>query len=220
MIDYKRIFIYVEGLFDEVVLKNILNTNTSDYEVIIKNLGDKNHVLNEKLILYKYYESKAGNDIYFFLPDLHPYNTPFSHNCLEDIRAHVKNFLNQSDNHFFEENYNQKMRFFVFKFNLEVLFLAEINKVFEFIETKGIKLKESINEKYLNEFNKELPEKTEYNGTNHEKRILIPLLKDYGLNYDIVTASNISKNFDNVVLKEKLPHFKDFIDTYNKFIYN
>ena len=205
------IFIHVEGSFDEKVITHLLIKKFGNIEgkIEFKTSNGKEALLSTAQLKFFYYSNKNEYaPIRIFLCDLHPYNIPkeLDHQSVEELRNSIDGLLNITDNRQ-KQKRMRILRFFALKYNLEVLFIADIEKVFSYL-----KIPQDEQNKYLGRFNKKSPEETPYHNQNHEKEIINDIFSQVGEEYSIQNVIELSKLLDVKVLEEKLPSFREFLE--------
>jgi len=214
----KNIRIFVEGqpeyLFFKILTDRFLYKDYfPDTNFDINDNFSKSILLSEFNILRIFNSIKDNlNEFCFIIPDLHPINQPFQHNNLDELRNQIHGIIKRRYSNQDIKDACKRLYIHVFKYNFEIILLAEIDKVIDVlginndnISVEKIIIKNKINLNALEEY----PYNFEVESV--EKNILRTIFRKKGKTYSTKYLNPIFEKINLKTLVEKLPHFRLFI---------
>ena len=210
----KTIRILVEGepektfLLERIIKKYKFCFPNIHFEVI--NLGPKSILLSDEIIFRNFLMLDDPNIICIFLPDFHPITCHnLDHTDLNSLRNDIYNLIERIQPAHNIPNYKERFLIHVFKHGGDVIFLTNLDLLFEEFNITDEKFIEAIREEYGSERLEELPQLS-YDQSS-EKTLLKMVLRKVGKSYTIKNLRNLIKKLRIEDLLNKLPHFKLFM---------
>lgn len=219
-INRKTIRILVEGepektfLLERIIKKYKFCFPDIDFEVI--KVGRKSILLGDEIIFRNFQMLHDPNIICFLLPDFHPITCHnLDHTDLNSLRNNIYNIIERIQPAHNIPDYRERFIIHFFKHGGDVIFLTNLDLLFEEFNINDENFMEEIREECESVRLEELPQNPD--DQSFEKRLLKRILRKVGKSYTIKNLRNLIKKLRIEDLINKLPHFKLFLHDLFKF---
>lgn len=216
----KTIRILVEGEPEKTFLEERITKRYKfcfpniNFEVISE--GIKSKLLSDQIIFNNFKRLSDPNIICFLLPDFHPTTTNnLDHTNLITLREDIYNIIERIEPAHNIPDYKERFIIHVFKYGGDVVFLTNLDLIFEELNIKDENFIKEIKELYNPEELEELPQNP--GEKSYEKRLLKRILGKVGKSYSIRNLRSLIDKLRIEDLINRLPHFKLFLCDLFKF---
>ena len=185
-----------------------------DFEII--KIGSKSILLSDKILFRNYQMLHDPNIICFFLPDYHPItNHNLNHTDIDSFRNDIYHIIERIQPAHNIPDYKERFLIHFFKHGGDVIFLTNLDLLFEEFNISDESFIEEIREECSPERLEELPQNADEE--SYEKRLLEKIFRKAGKNYSIKKLRNLITKLRIEDLINRLPHFKVFLCDLFKF---
>lgn len=179
-------------------------------------IGIKSILLSDQVLFRNFLMLEDPNIICFFLPDFHPITCHnLNHTDLNSLRNDIYNIIERIQQAHSIPDYKERFLIHTFKHGGDVIFLANLDILFEelIISDENFigEIKNLCDPERLEEFPQDPYEES------YEKSILKRICQKAGISYTIKNLKKLIKKLNIEALLQNLPHFKLFMIDLFKF---
>lgn len=216
----KTIRILVEGEPENTfLLKRIINRYdfcfpNINFEVI--KIGSKSKLLSDETLFNNFKKLHDPYIISIFLPDYHPTTSHnLNHTDLNTLRNDIYNIIERIEPAHNIPDYKERLLIHIFKHGGDVIFLTNLDILFEELNINDEDFIGEIRELCNPERLEELPQNPDEK--SYEKYLLKRILRKSGKSYSIRILRSLIDGLRIEDLIQRLPHFKLFLIDLFKF---
>ncbi len=185
-----------------------------NFEVI--KVGSKSKLLSDETLFNNFKKLHDPNIICIFLPDFHSTTSHnLNHTDLSTLRNDIYNIIERIEPAHDIPDYKERFLIHTFKHGGDVIFLTNLDILFEEFNIIDENFKREIKELCNPETLEELPQNPDEK--SNEKFLLKRILRKAGKSYSIRNLSNLINKLRIEELILRLPHFKLFLSDLFKF---